>query len=125
MGVEAPERERAAPGNGAAVLRAMPVQSLTGGGILEGTPGSGPESGANPLQVTEFVTAAVCYIYTAQQRRVLRLTGFTEIGRVLLVPVGGGTHQESRNNGDRLEPWKGIPAAGQNPVRSGLSLIFE
>ena len=30
-----------------------------------------------------------------------------QIGRALLVPVGGGTHQESRNNGDRLEPWKG------------------
>ncbi len=34
-------------------------------GALEGDPSSGPESGANPLQVTEFVTAAVCYIYTA------------------------------------------------------------
>ena len=88
---------------------------------LEGTPSSGPEAGANPLQVTKFVTAAVCYIYTAQQRRVLRLTGFTEIGRALLAPVGGGTHQESRNNGDRLEPWKGHPAAGQNPVRAGVT----
>ena len=51
----------------------------------------------------------------------LRLTGFTEIGRALLAPVGGGTHQESRNNGDRLEPWKGHPAAGQDPgkIRRG------
>ncbi len=51
---------------------------------------------------------------TIQQKvGVLRLTGFTEIGRALLVPVGGGTHQESRNNGDRLEPWKGHPATGR------------
>ena len=56
-----------------------------------------------------------------QKVGVLRLTGFTEIGRALLAPAGGGIHQESRNNGDRLEPWKGHPAAGQNPVRSGVT----
>ena len=86
-----------------------------------------PAAGQNPgvRRITNFARAQIflgvrsCY---RSPERFCPLWWFLfQIGRALLAPAGGGTHQESRNNGDRLEPWKGHPAAGQNPARSGVT----